>query len=98
MLCKNNLVCYSRLHRLGSKSHVLNTTQTGRLSSRRKIGGRNDGSLFLNKFWKFKRTAEVKWFTHSWTSLRSYQHIIVNSCLFSDGDLNKSKADKNIGS
>ena len=28
--------------------------------------------------------------THSWTSLRSYWHIIVNSSLFSDGDLNKS--------
>ena len=28
--------------------------------------------------------------SHSWTSLRSHRHIIVNSCIFSDGDSNKS--------
>ena len=45
---------------------------------RKQIAARSDSSL---------RSSIL---SHSWTSLRSYQHIIVNSCIFSDGDLNKS--------
>ena len=45
MLCKNNLVRYSPLHRLGSKSYVLNTTQTGFLLEE-KLGAETMGHVF----------------------------------------------------
>ena len=45
MLCKQNLVRYSPLHRLGSKSHVLNTTQAGFLLEE-KLGAETMGHCF----------------------------------------------------